>query len=65
MADQFTNVRERGYYVAELCNLDNLRGDCRPILFETRRDGVVARLVKTESIDELICRLKSTNPTGS
>jgi hypothetical protein len=65
MVDKFTNDRDRSRYVAELCNIDNLRGDCRPIVFENRLGGVSARLVKSETIDEMICRLKSTNPTES
>lgn len=64
MADQFNNVRDRQQHVVNELTIDNLRGDMRPVVFEARRDGVAARLVAPQKIEELIRRLKSTEPVG-
>jgi hypothetical protein len=65
MPDKFTSNAERCQHVAELCNIDNLRGDCRPVTFRATRNGVSARLVKREFVDEMLRRLKSSDVPGS
>jgi hypothetical protein len=61
MPDEFNSNAERCRHVAMQCNIDNLRGDARPIMFRAGRNGVSARYMTKAYINEILRRLKSSD----